>query len=132
MSKKFAQLNFRTMFLTQHVVFAVGQETQAVGNSSAGFVSMFPSPSFWSHLLLFLNVAPATKHLPQFLLQNPPHLSQKKIGQSETLSRLPVNGQIKVTSGTVSISKKKSYFPNFFMMKTSKAKSGKALLRTFF
>ena len=62
--------NFRT--IVEHVFFyKVGQETQVVGNCGAGFVLMFPSPSFWSHLLLFLNVAPATKHLPQFPLQNP-------------------------------------------------------------
>ena len=76
-------LKCRTMFMTQHVVFAVGQETQVVGNSSAGFVSMFPSPSFWSHLLLFLNVAPATKHQPPISTPKPPHLHQKKINQSD-------------------------------------------------
>ena len=76
------------MFIAQYVVFAAGQEAQTVGNSGAGFVLMFPSPSFSSHLLLFLNVAPATKHLTQF---SKALVCLKSIfNQSATLPRLPI------------------------------------------
>ena len=72
-----------------YVVFSVAQKAQAAGNSSTGFVLMFPSPSFSSHLLLFLNVAPATKQPPQFPQKKPSHLPPKKFSQSNTFLRLP-------------------------------------------
>ena len=56
---------------------------------------MFLSPSFWSHLLLFLNVAPATKHLPQFPLQNPLISSiWTKIRKYKNLHQFPLQNHL--------------------------------------